>query len=559
MPTQPPNILLIVTDQQRADTIHALGNEIIKTPALDDLCRSGTAFTRAYTAAPICSPTRISMLTGLPPHVHRFTDHDWFHREPEGGGRSSAPHDSGFPELLADCGYQTFWSGKVHHSGRPWLFDGVQEYCGGEKHISNRTAVLSNYQDFCRRHGYQPYATPEGGLASEYYMVPQWTDAPVEHTHAHWVAQNCIDFLSRRDATKPFLMHCFFPEPHPPVVNPLPWALLYRAREMEAPVRPSDYEQYQSRTNRYQLRYKGKDTAQEDDTGWRIFKAAYYSYISFIDYNIGRLLDALGDERENTLIVFTTDHGEMLGDYGCAGKRCMLEASIRVPFVASWPGRIPSGATCDTPVSLTDLFPTVLDAAGIEDRTRSEEYRSILEVANAPESDGRRIVFSQFASGWCGQYGATDGRFKYAYSAPDHREWLFRVGDDLEEGANLMNAATAAGAAEAAETSADDSEAARALERLKGALLRRHDPSVDPWSEAVEAGDWKSHIPPTESYLEDPTYGYLDQDRDSAAIQEQIDELGPYARKVTGIARGNLHKDHMVCGGKSPFDSANPK
>ncbi|MFP4580550.1 MAG: sulfatase [Candidatus Sumerlaeia bacterium] len=537
-----PNILVLVTDQQRADTIGALGNPIIKTPALDSLVESGVAFTRAYTPAPICSPARVSMATGIPPHEHRFTDHDWFHWEPEEGPPSPAPHDSAFMEKAHDDGYQTIMVGKLHHSGRPWLLDGVEEYAGGKEPISKKTKVLQTYSEYCDAKGYPAWLPPNAGVGSEYYMIPQATPYPEEESRPHWMADQCIDFLNRRDKDRPFLMHCHFIGPHPPISNPMPWALLYRANEMEAPHRPENYKDYQSRTNRYQLRYKGRDTSQEDDTGYRAIRAAYYASISLIDYNIGRILDALGDERENTLILFTTDHGDLMGDYGCVGKRCMLEGAIRIPMLLALPGRVPAGKRCDTAVSLMDMYPTIMDALGL-DESRSDEGRSMIAIANeAQDEKNRRIVFSQFSSGWCGQYGATDGKWKYAYSAPDDKEWLFRLSDSEEEGPNLI----------------DDPapEAQAAKERLKTALMRRHDPSVDPFSNAVENGDWKKHEAPPETYLENPTYGMLFQERGPEELQAAINALGAgYAKNVLNreYKNNNLHRDHAVCEGVMPF------
>jgi arylsulfatase A-like enzyme len=532
-----PNVLMIVTDQQRADTIHALGNDVIRTPALDALAKEGTSFRRAYTPCPVCSPTRVAMATGLPPHVHRFTDHDWWHWEDPDGPKTKAPHDKAFMEVLHEAGYQTFMTGKLHFHGRGWLTDGVEEYAGREAQLSPKTKRLQSYAEFTAEKGYPPYNNPWGS-SGEYYMVPQITDAPPEHTNAHFLADQSIDFLQRRDKSKPFMLSCHFPGPHAPVRNPFPWAMLYRTGEIDPPHRPENWKEYQSRTNRYQNRYKGKETAQEDDIGYRIFKSAYYADISFIDYNIGRIIEALGDEKDNTLILFTCDHGEMLGDYGCVGKRCMLEGSIRIPFIAVWAGQIPAGKECRTPVSLLDVFPTIQEILGLDTPKPSQEGRSLLQTASEP--DGERIVFSQFSSGWCGQYGATDGKWKYAYSAPDDKEWLFRVSDELVEGANLIDDPSA--------------EAREALEKLKGALLARHDPSVDPWSDAVEDGRWKKHQTPPEKIDDDPTYGYHYNCPGEKQLQEAIDALGPYARQVTGYRHGNLHSDHAVLQGQCPFE-----
>ena len=533
-----PNILVIVTDQQRADTIGALGNPLIKTPVLDSLCENGTAFTRAYTPAPICSPARVAMTTGIEPHRHRFTDHDWWHWEPEDGPQLPSPHDPSFMTVLNQAGYQTFWTGKVHHSGRPWLFDGVEEFTGGEKPMPAGVKILPSYHQFCDEQGYPPYNRPSMNLGSEYYMIPHATNAPVEHTQPEWLADQSIDFLKRRDTERPFLLHCHFPEPHPPITNPMPFHFLYRNVEMDNPYRPDNYKDYQSRTNRYQLRYKGRDTAQEDDTVWRTIKAAYYGNISLIDHSVGRILDALGPERDNTLIVFTSDHGEMMGDYGCAGKRCMLEASARVPLIAAWAGRIPAGGQCDTPVSLLDFFETFTAAAGIDAEKRSPETADFVDLANRPSAAGERLVFSQFSHGWCGQYGVSDGQWKYLYSAPDNKEWLFQLDDSLAEGDNRIG----------------DPAAAEHETRLKTALLQRHDPANDPWSDAVENGAWKVHPTPPENWHDDPTYGILNQDHGPKELQALLDENYPaYAKPVINLQRGGLHGDHAVQGNKAPF------
>jgi choline-sulfatase len=257
-----------------------------------------------------------------------------------------------------------------------------------------------------------------------------------------------------------------------------------------------------------------------------------------VDYNIGRLLDALGDERDNTLIVFTCDHGEMLGDYGCVGKRCMLEAAVRIPLVLSWPGRLAQDIRCATPATLMDIYPTIMEILGVDREPRSAEGQSLLSLADGESRES--LIYSQFSKGWCGQYGVTDGQWKYAYSAPDHREWLFEVSDGLEEGPNRL----------------DEPAAAEHLSRLKPALLKRHDPSVDPYSDAVEDGDWKKHTPPPEDYLKDPTFGYLWQERAPEQLQKAVNDLGPgYARTVIKVEKvSGLHGLHGVCGGKSPFE-----
>src|SRR5262249_39925601 len=158
-------------------------------------------------------------------------------------------------------------------------------------------------------------------------------------------------FLERRDDDRPFFLWASFIKPHPPFEAPTPWNRLYRCAEMPLPFRPEGYESLLTFWNRVQNRYKYRD-AGRDDLLLRTMRAAYYSSISCIDCHVARILEGLGEEIDRTLILFPSDHGELLGDYGSFGKRCMLDAAARIPLLARWPGRLAPGATCKTPVSL---------------------------------------------------------------------------------------------------------------------------------------------------------------------------------------------------------------
>jgi len=151
-------------------------------------------------------------------------------------------------------------------------------------------------------------------------------------------------------------------------------------------------------------------------------KSAYYSAISFIDYNNGRLLGYMEENGllDNTLIVFASDHGELLGDYFSVGKRCFLDSAARVPLILCDPD-LPQGKVCDRPVSLVDIMPTLLQAVGLKPE---EDYsgRSLADIALGRER--REMVFGQFSYGATGMYMAVTDRLKYIYSAPDRKEWL---------------------------------------------------------------------------------------------------------------------------------------
>jgi arylsulfatase A-like enzyme len=499
---------MIVTDQQRADTVAALGNPIIRTPHLDKLAREGIAFRRAYTCCPVCAPARASLSTGVPPHVGLQTDNFT-------GPELDLPD---FATLLRNAGYQTHGYGKPYavfgrpgRPGEPSSFSGFDEFLTTNEH----------YKPWFESQGMDHADGPRGG-ANEYYYIPMLQPYPATYDRTHWTAERSVEFLHRRDPDRPFLLCTHFGRPHPCWRIPYPWFYLYRACEMAPPLRPADYRDYRCRANHFQNRYKWMEQAVEgDDMLMRRVRAAYYAGISYTDYHIGRVLSALGDEIDNTLVIFTSDHGEMLGDYGCVGKRCMLEASVRVPLIARLPGYLPQGKESRAAATLLDVMPTVCEVAGIE-APELKEGRALDEVAAA--QPGERVVYSQFSRSWNGQYFAADGERTYIHSVGDKREWHFAVGDDVAQGPIL-----------------EPDERGCELRRC---LIDRH--REDLYSDAVAGDDWREHDVPANPQWSDPDYGLLFAEP-AEKIQADIDALGPgYARRCTGLARGHLMAEHMV-------------
>ncbi len=501
-----PNVLMIVTDQQRANTIAAVGDPMIKTPNLDRLARRGVAFRRAYTVCPVCAPTRGSISTGVPPH--------------EVGSADNCGHASvnvpDFASLLHDAGYETRGYGKQYdcfaEGGREGQWRGFDEWL--------------DWQDYNKWWGKQGFDYLPGARlgGSEYYYVPSMQPYPEKYSRSAWLTQHCVDFLEERkekEDDKPFLLCAHYGEPHPAWNVPYPWSHLYRSEQMPHPEKPANYKKYQVRANRFQNRYKFMEELVDTDSIFlRTIRAAYYGTVSYVDWLVGKILDALGDEIDNTLIIFTTDHGEMLGDYGCVGKRCMLEGAVRVPLLASLPGFLPEGEECRGAASLVDIMPTICEATGVDGPELSEGI-SLREVAT--KKPGERVVFSQFSRDWNGQYFAADGERTYIYSAADRREWTYAVGDELKQGPIL-----------------EMDERGKAL---KKALIERH--RDEPFSKAVEGDDWKEYEAPQNMIETDPDYGYLYAEPKDK-IQADVDALGPeYARQVTNIGHGHPMAEHM--------------
>jgi arylsulfatase A-like enzyme len=502
-----PNILLLFTDQQRFDTIAALGNPVIKTPSMDRLVEEGTTFTRAYTPSPVCISGRCSMVTGQPAHITGCTDN------------VPMPQDMpSFMEHLRAAGYQTHGTGKMHFSPdtfRKWGFES-RDIAEEIRHEGN------DYYAYLQQNGYT-HILEDGGMRSEYYYIPQPSQFPVEDHQSTWVADRSIDFLKRRDIQRPFFLWSSWVKPHPPFESPVPWSKLYRPEEAGYPYTPENGDELLNIWNRIQNRYKWRDNG-IDGNLVRTMRAAYMACVSFVDYNVGRVLEELGDELDNTLVVLTSDHGEMLGDYGCVGKRTMLDPSVRVPMLVRWPKHFSAGKQCDTPVSLLDIWPTLLNAAGAPD-VAAEGYGSDL-AGIAAGADPDRAVISQFQRKHLGLYMLSNRKRKYIYSAYDRKEWLLDISGpamSLEE-RNLT----------------DDPQSAGELAFMRQQLIDRL--REDRASGAVENGRWKEY-PQPDLGLDNPDYGliYQDDPKNGELLQQRIDELPEeYRREVYKKGRAAL-------------------
>lgn len=419
---QKRNILLIFTDQQRYDTIGALGNPIIKTPTLNRMVERGVSFTRAYTPCPVCVPARHSLMSGHMPHRTGCLDNNIM---PDGY--------KSIMEILSEHGYQTHGVGKMHFTFKEtgdmamWGFesrDTSEEVNGAER---------DDFKIYLKENGYNHVKDPHG-VRSEMYYIPQPSQLPDVHHNTTWVADKSIEFLEHRDKDRPFFLMTSFIKPHPPFESPTPWNKLYRALEMPLPKRPEGREHLLTYWNRYQNRYKYRDQG-VDNNLVRTMKAAYYSAISFIDFNVGRIFNYMEDNglMDNTMIIYISDHGEMLGDYDCFGKRCFLDSSARIPMLMYYPG-VEDGSVCTRPVSLIDIAPTFLQWANIE-QMECYEGKSLFDTASG--KGNRDAVYGQFQEGEYGMYMSVNQKYKYIHSAPDNKDLLFDLIVDPEETKNL--------------------------------------------------------------------------------------------------------------------------
>jgi arylsulfatase len=490
------NILHIFTDQQRFDTIGALGNGVMRTPALDRLCREGAVFREAFTPSPVCVPARACMTSGLYPQRTGCLNN---------GDRLMIPEEQTFMTGLREAGYETHGIGKCHFVPDPQAMRGFQQRERSEEIIERRED--DDYALFLESRGYG-HVSHLHGMRSEMYYVPQPSMMPAELHPTQWVGDRTVSFLEdRRDSKHPWYLYAGFIHPHPPFALPAPWSLLYRACDMPLPHLPPDYEELQYFILKYQNRYKYRDRGL-DLQFLRTMKAFYYGAISFIDYQVGRILEALEEngQLDNTLIIYTADHGEYLGDYGCFGKRGMHDVSVRIPMVVRCPEYFSPGTVCEEPVSLIDLAPTFLKAAGAQYDAPLDGI-DLMSVAEGTAQ--REFVFSQYNRGASAVYMAVNRDWKYVYSATDGKECLF---DRKRDPGETRNCLMAPGKGDIAG-------------EMKACLLRFLKNSGH--IEGIDGNDWK-HFPPIEIPT-DPDAYLLVQDPEWAdfTVQGYSDPASP--------------------------------
>ena len=343
----PPNILWICTDQQRADTISALGNPHIRTPMLDSLVRDGVALRNAYCQSPICSPSRASFMTGRYPSSIRATAN---------GQERWAGAASLVSKLLADGGYDCHLVGKLHLSraeGRveARTDDGFRTFQWSHG-PQNRWGRGNAYSAWLADRG-----VPPAGIADPASLPP-------ELHHSRW----CGEAVSTctEQARPPWLICMNTYDPHYRFDPPPEYRARYDAATLPPPLfRDSDLAAQE------RLTPIGFQTPplRPQERGMQEIKAAYYAMIELLDDVIGSVLAALDrtGQRDDTLILFMSDHGEMLGDHGLLLKGCRFyEGLAKVPLLFSWPRGRARGVVSDALVELVDIAPTLLEIAGLE-------------------------------------------------------------------------------------------------------------------------------------------------------------------------------------------------
>jgi len=368
-----PNILWICTDQQRYDTITCHGNKYIRTPNIDRLAAEGTSFTHAFCQSPVCTPSRSSFLTGRYPRTTRAHEN----------GQCIPADEVLVSRIFADAGYDCGLAGKLHISacsGRPEkrINDGYREF-----HWSHHP--YPNWKE----NEYIQWIESKGYKWKDIYKVPagKWAYAgvPAELHQTKWCIDKAIDFINE-DHKTPWLMSVNIYAPHHPFDPSKEFLDRFDPDKLPDPAfiegELANKPAFQRRDHNAQGNERppfSRLTPRER----REITAAYYAMIEQVDDNVGRILKMLDDtgRRKDTIVIFMSDHGELLGDHGIYLKGPYIyDCSTRVPLIISWPGHFRSGVKSDALVELLDVAPTLLDAAGIPvpDRMQGKPLTDIL-------------------------------------------------------------------------------------------------------------------------------------------------------------------------------------
>lgn len=362
-----PNILWICSDQQRTDTVGAYGNPFVTSPTIDQLAQNGTVFDNAFAQSPVCTPSRASMLTGRYPRTTRCRQN----------GQNIPASEQLITKLFAEAGYTCGLAGKLHLSAcHP-------EVCSGpERRIDDGYATFRWSQapgdEGWDQHDFRIWLESRGGdVKQPDHPLSKWVQfgRPVEKHQTTWCCEEAIDFIRQQAADgNPWFFSVHMFDPHHSFNPPATHLAKYLDRLDEVPL--PDYVPGELavkpplQTVDHQGAYGGTCGFPYDEmnaTDHRLVRAAYWAMCDLIDEQVGRIIDHLhaSGQIENTIIIFSSDHGEMLGDNGIYLKGpYFYDHLTRVPLIISWPGQIQTQRV-DGLVELVDLVPTLLEASSL--------------------------------------------------------------------------------------------------------------------------------------------------------------------------------------------------
>ncbi|MDF1515514.1 MAG: sulfatase-like hydrolase/transferase [Anaerolineae bacterium] len=411
-----PNILWLMTDEQRLDSLSFTGSRWAHTPNLDRIANAGTRFSHAYTPSPVCVSARASMLTGLAASsTGVLSNHHALSFE-------SPPY---LPQFFTNNGYQVASFGKHHYNSPNRAFETEVDHVLGDRvhYFEYKVPVDQQAAGIVRY---------DGGNSP--WLFAGRFPGTVDDTPEMHNVQQALNWIKHRDPSRPYFLRLSFNAPHTPVVTPAPFDTLIDPDKIDLPIDWSQDMDFVSTTHQaYLCDYAG--THRLNEAQIRRARQCYYGYVACVDFIFGSLMQLLSDmgEMENTVVVFVSDHGTHLGDHGFFQKQSYWDASCRVPFFMTGPGI--KSQIIDTPVSCGSLLPTVLGCVGLI-IPEYVQYPSLSATLRQGVLPAEAPVFSEIDYGiWNYRLGeryvmVRDGRYKLTLYRDPQNHTLYEGRDD---------------------------------------------------------------------------------------------------------------------------------
>ncbi len=424
-----PNLLFIVTDHQRADSVGMVQADVEVTPNLNRLARQSVNFTRAYNASPICAPARTALATGIYPTANGIVCNDW-------RGVHAGDHKP-VHQCLADAGYAVGHIGVDHIKVKPAIRERVDfaEWVSNREHTEYLTArgIPTEWPGGARR--YQREITENQGdervrVRYSNAHAETWAHASEHYKDSYW-CDRAVDFLQRA-GDKPFALFVYLWAPHPPLVVPEPYASLFDPQAIDLPENvgiPADGEPANRRAGIAAQLGEGVPTDE-----WRQAWAAHLGLVNLADAGIGRVLGALdaSAHSDSTAVFFMSDHGDHMGQHGMYQKMEMYEQAVRVPMLVRAPGGVT--AEIDAPVSHLDIMPTILELAGLDAPEDLDGFSLMhsLRTGEAPPDRPQYSAYSGNPTVGDIRRAVITRRHKYIYDPEDAPELYDLDADPME-------------------------------------------------------------------------------------------------------------------------------
>lgn len=453
------NFVFFLVDQMRADCFGKAGHDLVKTPNLDKLCEEGIMFSNAFSPSPICVPARSQIMTGRWGHEtgNRWGNSSWCYRTntplADNNGVILDPEVTTLPEILTLEGYMTAAIGKCHYYPRDNMYGFLYRENGQStgKYINNNDC----YWKYLDEAGYDSLHMDSFGAPTGYHdkrpgeeevcrIVPYITQMPAEHQFTTWCGKRAIKFLEDKTVDRPFFLQIGFHAPHDPYCVSKPYDQLYDWQDIELPEQPEDITQFPSWL--YNGEKYGKIDPQNPELSEEEMKknwAYYLANITFIDEQIGKVVNYLKktNQYNNTFFIFTSDHGDHMGQHYSYGKSTMMEESIHIPLViAGQP--VKRRGKSDQLVTLMDLYPTILNLIDLNLFEMPDDLRDAYTINLTNDDildndDNRKNVFGELGEGEDRQYMVRSKTHKYIYHPAQKEEEFFNLIEDPGELKNL--------------------------------------------------------------------------------------------------------------------------